>query len=360
MRKKSFILYSIYLIYICLLFSCSSLKGFNAGVQDPAYVVEYDEKPVVAQPSHIVVEDNKELSAYVSNLEKLNESLSDEVLYYREQMEKEPEIRYVAIDSSVINGNEGTSEEIIYKNKQNSRVTIDGSYLFNNSITTYTFVDGQIYDIFFTPANVTDIRLEAEESVINIVIGNSNAWVCEQVIAMENGNSYAHILLRPVNTNNQSDCMIFTDKRVYYLRLVSTVQTAQMGVRWYYPYSGYNPYSALGSYATSSGILTTGATTATSFAKNVSDLNFNYKIEGEASWKPIRAYSDRERTYIQFANEFGSNSETPVVYLKQGNEESLVNFTLKGITYIIPFILSSNEGFVLRVGANSVVVSQAF
>lgn len=351
---------SLMLVLMLVLSSCTSLKDFDTGVQDPAYVVDYETKEFVAD-NKMVISASKEVREYVDNLEKINEALSDEVSFYREQVAKEPEIRYVAIDSSAIYGSEGTAEELIYQNKQSSRVTVDGNYLFNNSITTYTYVDGQIYDIFFTPANVTDIRLEAGENVINTVIGNPNAWIYDQITASENGNTYVHVLLRPVSVNNQSDCLIATDRRVYYLRLISTVQTAQMGVRWYYPYSGYNPYNAQSNQTAlglTGSVVTSSAQTATSFAKTVQDLNFNYKIEGEASWKPVRAYSDRERTYIQFANEFAANSETPVVYLKQGNEESLVNFTLKGITYVIPLVLSSNESFALRVGSKSVTVSQ--
>ncbi len=352
---------SLMLVLVLVLTSCTSLKDYNTGVQEPAYVVDYEAKEFVADNT-MIISGSREVKEYVENLEKMNVALADEVSFYREQVAKEPEVRYVAIDSSAIYGSEGTPEELIYQNKQNSRVTVDGNYLFNNSITTYTYVDGQIYDIFFTPANVTDIRLEAGENLINTVIGNPNGWIFDQITATENGNSYVHVLLRPVAVNNQSDCLIATDRRVYYLRLISTVQTAQMGVRWYYPYSGYNPYNITSNQTTqglTGGVVSSSTQTATGFAKSVQDLNFNYKIEGDASWKPLRAYSDRERTYIQFANEFVANSETPVVYLKQGNEESLVNFTLKGITYVIPLVLSSNESFALRVGSKSVTVSQA-
>lgn len=360
--KKIYLKSGIFFVIIFIFFSsCSSLKNFNAGYQADSYVNSYLEQAHTSKDNSEKTSLTKVLYTSLADNENKDEiikvirDLEEEVNYYRNQENQIPQVEYVFIGSDEINQK---PEELINTNKQNSRVTTNSNSDFFNSISTYVYYEGKIYDVYFTPSNVTDIRLEAGESVVNIILGNPNAWICEQIVAKENEEEYVHIFIRPLNVNMQSDCVIATDKRMYYLRLISTVNIAQMAVRWYYPYSKGSSSNISILNSSSQSIFSQNSNSATDFSKTVADLNFNYKISGTASWKPVRAYSDTQRTYIQFKNQFSTNTETPVVYLKQGNEETLVNFSIKGITYIIPLILSSNESFVLKVENKSVYVSQ--
>lgn len=272
--------------------------------------------------------------------EQAIDALTREIAYYTtNQFAQEQNIDLQNLQE--INEIQRTPEEIITENINQNRQTVTGNANFNNAITQYTYINGVIYDVYFNPNNITDIRLEQDEIISQVIFGDVNNWICETISAQENDDNYTHLLIRPCNYNIQTDCMVVTNRRVYYFRLISTSKTGQLVVQFRYPLSAKNKISG---DVISGGIYNT----ATELGKGIADCNFNYKISGSASWKPIRAYSDTSRTYIQFANSFSTNSTTPVVYLRKNGTDSQVNFTCKGITYIVPIILSSNEVFVLK------------
>ena len=213
----------------------------------------------------------------------------------------------------------------------------DNSYL-NGAIVRYRYDRSSQYKIFLTPLNITDIRLEDRETVVSIVLGDVNNWNAETIQTSENVNGedklITHVLLRPLNTNIQTDCMVATDSRIYYLKLYSTPTTYMTAVEWTYRSS-----------TPKNGSITPKVNEVKDSFDN---LNFNYVIKGDEQYKPQRAFSDTKRTYIQFANDFYSSTYAPVPYLENVNgDRSIINFTQRGITYTLPLILKNGEKIVL-------------
>ncbi|HFG3060330.1 TPA: TrbG/VirB9 family P-type conjugative transfer protein, partial [Escherichia coli] len=71
------------------------------------------------------------------------------------------------------------------------------------------------------------------------------------------------------------------------------------------------------------------------------NLDFNYKISGSASWKPVRVYNDGVKTIIQFPKTI-SSGETPILLVvrKEGglfskDETQMVNLRTQGDRTIV-------------------------
>jgi type IV secretion system protein VirB9 len=67
------------------------------------------------------------------------------------------------------------------------------------------------------------------------------------------------------------------------------------------------------------------------------DLNFDYKLSGKASWKPIRVYNDGVKTIIQMPKSM-AQTESPTLLVMRGNSDKdavIVNYRVQGDRYIV-------------------------
>ena len=349
-------------LFLLLIISCSSTSK-EIDVQPEAYTKIYEEVAFYTDENNteetIVFESNEEALIYMlaSERDKYNNEINDlkkQVEYYKQQSSEE-KVLYVAVPIQSTGSN--NSSNLLSEVRHNNTISVNSNYDFTNTITLYNYQPGKIYDVFLNPINITDIQLQAGEELITVVLGDMNNWFVEQVNSIENGNICTHVFIRPLNINISTDCEILTTKRNYYLKLYS-MESSQVAIQWRYPYEEESNNKSVFT-SNQPNIIVSNEPTTMQISKAVESLNFNYKITGEASWKPERVYSDTKRTYIQFNNSFLTNAETPSAYLRNGSstQNELINYTARGITYIIPMILTTNQSIVLKSGNNEVLIT---
>lgn len=230
-----------------------------------------------------------------------------------------------------------SAKEIIDDNNRASRVSVIGNENYNGAICHYIYSREKVFDIFCTPRTNTDVRLKDTEKVLEIKLGDDINWSCETIENNENGKSYQHILFRPNNVKIKTEGAIYTTERTYFINLISFEKEYQVRLEFVYPKNEKNN--------------TTGEQNSiTKTLDNVENLIFNYKIVGNAYWKPNKVYSDSLRTYIQFSNSFNKNSTAPSVYIRniKTGEEYYQNILVNKITYILPVIISADEEILLK------------
>lgn len=292
--------------------------------------------------------------------EAIIEALSERLSYYEGLQEKNGEGGdFSGVEDKAVIGTEEFEErennsskkspsDLVSENLNGSMITVSGRHNFVNSSTVYSYVKGKVYEAYYHPQHATSIKLQEGETLSFAALGDTTNWTIETLENAEEDGVYTYILLRPYAIG-ETDLHLYTDRRVYHFRLISTEKAYQVQIEFRYPESESMVTKPKKAGAAGKGN-SASYDSATSFSKGVKDLNFNYRITGNASWKPLRAYSDTERTYIQFANSFVTNTETPIVLLRHNGRDEIVDFTGRGITYIVPVILSTNEIFVLKVG----------
>src|SRR3546814_1419749 len=100
--------------------------------------------------------------------------------------------------------------------------------------------------------------------------------------------------------------VITTDRRAYHIRLVSTESTALSSMRWTYPRDELLALERQAEAARAAEPVASGLA--------IDRLHFNYAISGDApAWRPLRAFDDGRRTYIEFPASIVNGEAPPLL-----------------------------------------------
>ena len=186
--------------------------------------------------------------------------------------------------------------------------------------------------IVATPMQVSDVELEAGEIVNEIVVGDSARWMVESGTAGSGPDAKVHLFIKPVDAGLETSTVITTNRRVYHLRLVSQ----RTG---YTPYVGFLYAESLNRQnaarqAREAKEQEWNSTTVDGQRTDLSKLNFDYEVKGKAAWKPERVYDDGRQTFIRLPEKTAS-SEMPVLLVRKGSKDVLVNYRVKDSAMVV-------------------------
>jgi type IV secretion system protein VirB9 len=179
---------------------------------------------------------------------------------------------------------------------------------FSHAAMVYDYHPDWVYQIYTQPLRVTDIRLEAGETVVgNAFVSDSERWSLGAGVSYENGIPVQHIYVRPDQASVQASLIINTNRRVYHLILKSFRDVYMPMVRWRYPSTGLpNNFISLPSRS--------GVSAPWSYPGDSSDLaginldprflSFDYRVTHSwlrrPRWFPELVFDDGRQTYIVF------------------------------------------------------------
>ena len=210
-----------------------------------------------------------------------------------------------------------------------------------NAAQVYAWTEGALYRLFVAPELVSDIALQAGESLISVAAGDTARWVIGDTTSGSGAARRTHILVKPSAPGLRTNLVITTDRRVYLLMLQSTSGPAMAAVSWTYP------QDELLALARSREAAVAAAPVAEGVA--VDRLNFGYAIEGaRAPWRPIRAFDDGSQVFIEFPETVTTGEIPPLFVLGSSGRAELVNYRQRGRYYVVDRLFSAAE---LRLGA---------
>ncbi|MBU0831958.1 MAG: P-type conjugative transfer protein TrbG [Alphaproteobacteria bacterium] len=182
----------------------------------------------------------------------------------------------------------------------------DGKVLF-------VFGDGQA-SIICAPLQVCDIELQAQETVKDVLVGDSVRWSVEAASSGEGAQQTIHLIVRPTEANLATSMIVTTSMRTYHIRLRSHESRYMARIGFSYPQT-----------ASSQIAIVNARLGARGDAASPGRLDFAYRIEGQAKWRPKRVYFDGQKTYIQFPAGI-ANGEMPVLFLMSEGARQIVNY----------------------------------
>lgn len=199
---------------------------------------------------------------------------------------------------------------------------------------------------------ITDIQLEPGETVYSVHLGDTARWSVEPAITGTNQGEIQHLIIKPRDIGLQTSLVVTTSRRSYHMLLKSSGASFYPHVSFVYPEIALAKFNALQGYKNEqrerSFLPEQGA--------YLDNLDFNYKISGSASWKPVRVYNDSVKTIIEMP-ESAKNSEAPalIVVRKEGgwfsdDETVMVNYRLQNGRYIVDNVF--NKAYLI-IGAGS-------
>lgn len=212
---------------------------------------------------------------------------------------------------------------------------------FVNAVQVWPYTDGALYEVYTSPGRVTDITLEIGEELISVSAGDTVRWVIGDTTSGNGAGQRVHILVKPIETGLRTNLVIDTSLRTYHLELTATPATWMAAVSWDYPLDQLIALRAGNAAAEAAQPVAAGV--------DVSRLKFRYAISGDdPSWRPVRAFDDGQKVYIEFPAGIGQGEMPPLFVLGPSGESQLVNYRVHPPYYIVDRLFAVAE---LRLGA---------
>ena len=203
-----------------------------------------------------------------------------------------------------------------------------------NAIQVYNFSDGALYRLYAAPQEVSDIALQPGENLTAISAGDTTRWVVGDTTSGSGSSKQVHVLAKPYAAGLKTNLVITTDRRSYHLELQSTSDTFMAAVSWTYPQD--NLVKSLATAAV--------APSPTDGLPAIENLHFGYTISGDnVAWKPVRAFDDGTRVYIEFPKALAQGDAPPLFVSGPNGDHDLVNYRVRGSYYVVDQLFAQAE-----------------
>ncbi len=219
---------------------------------------------------------------------------------------------------------------------------------FMNAVQVYPYTEGALYRVYCSPGQVSDIALQPGEELISVSAGDTVRWVVGDTTSGGRGGMRAHVLVKPITSDLTTNLMIATDRRTYHLELTSTDASYMAALSWRYP------QDELETLRSDNRRRRTAVRQTVERNLTVDDLNFDYRIEGDApDWRPLRVFDDGRKVFIQMPDAIAQSDAPPLFVLGRRGDAQLVNYRVHGKYYIVDRLFARAE---LRLGERNQTV----
>jgi type IV secretion system protein TrbG len=205
-----------------------------------------------------------------------------------------------------------------------------------NAIQVFPFSPGALYQVYVAPGQITDIVLEPGEQLMGsgpVAAGDTVRWIIGDTESGTGDTRRVHILVKPTRPAIETNLVINTDRRTYLIELRSRDKPYMPSVAWFYPESragrARTPPPA-------------------PVLPDVVQRRYRYAITGDKPpWRPINAYDDGRKVYIEFSPGIVQGEMPPLFVIGPEGKPELVNYRTYGNVLIVDRLFAAAE---LRLG----------
>lgn len=226
----------------------------------------------------------------------------------------------------------------------------------NNGNKSFRGQDGSVSFLFgatmpriiVAPLRITDIQFQKGEKIMDIQLGDTTRWMTSPSISGEGKNQVSHLLLKTTDVGLETTLFVSTNRRTYHMSLFSRKYEYMPIVSFKYKDEINKKWERYRNHFQNQERIQKEATTlnvTSKLSKNINNLDFDYNIKGDASWKPTRVYNDGIKTYIQMPKNMLFNEAPIFMVLDQSDNNQLVNYRLKENNYIVDKLF--NKGILI-------------
>jgi type IV secretion system protein VirB9 len=214
-----------------------------------------------------------------------------------------------------------------------------------NAVQIYPFAEGALYQVYTSPGEITDIALQEGEQLVGsgpVAAGDTVRWIIGDTESGVGASRKTHIMIKPTRPDLMTNLVINTDRRTYHLELRATEKTYMASVSWQYPQDELIALRRRNATAEEVMPVDTGV--------DLGSLNFRYAIEGDAApWRPLRAFDDGRKVYIEFPRGISQGEMPPLFVIGASGDSQLVNYRVRGPHMVIDRLFAAAE---LRFGSD--------
>jgi type IV secretion system protein VirB9 len=201
--------------------------------------------------------------------------------------------------------------------------------LQENGRVTYAY--GMVMpSVVCAPFMVSDVELQPGEFVNELVMGDTARW--KTTLGRSGSPEAPHILVKPLDAGLETTAVITTDRRVYHLAFKSQGKGHMPYVGFVYPED--SDFALRKQIAVQNKERERQTASTVSGEIDIAGLDFGYRLEGSADWKPMQVYNDGRQTFIRLPKTV-SQTEMPVLLVRRNGENVMVNYRVKGDTLVV-------------------------
>lgn len=175
-----------------------------------------------------------------------------------------------------------------------------------------------------SPVRACDIEMEPGETPRKIIVGDGQNWTWEAADSIEKGRTVNHIVVQPKDSDLETNLIVTTDRRTYHIKLHAPksegVYLNRIG--FYYPEQLVSSWDdKMGKAAEAKVKDDQDNVMPAPVAPD--QMAFDYRIDGDADFRPVRVFNDGERTYIAMPEEV-RHGEYPTLSLIDAKGDYMV------------------------------------
>lgn len=188
------------------------------------------------------------------------------------------------------------------------------------------------------PLRACDIELEPGELVTGKPLaGDQVRWKVSKAESGSGDKRVTHIVVKPIDTNLDTNLIITTDKRTYHLRLYSRNEQDYLNrVGFYYPQDIADEWDESARLAEREAKAKNRLVVSDLPSLSVDKLDFSYRVDGEKTrFTPARVFNDGARVFLQMPEEMKSAEAPILLLLDKEDKPQIVNYRIKDAYYIV-------------------------
>ncbi|WP_420130759.1 P-type conjugative transfer protein TrbG [Rhodoferax ferrireducens] len=214
-----------------------------------------------------------------------------------------------------------------------------------NAIQVWPYTDGALYQVYASPGRVTVVSLQPGEELVTVAAGDTVRWIVGDTSSGAGASLRVSVLVKPTRSGLKTNLVVTTNRRTYLIELTSTEKAWMASVSWDYP---KDRMLALQRQAQAAQAAQVAAPVDAGLS--LEKIRFRYAITGSnPPWKPLRAFDDGEKVYIQFPGGIAQGELPPLFVIGAQGDGQLVNYRFRSPYYIVDRLFGAAE---LRLGAD--------
>ena len=213
----------------------------------------------------------------------------------------------------------------------------------------YSYGAGQPI-IVCAPLRICTIELEPGEHIVGVPqIGDSLRWRISPASYGKSNETTAVLVLKPLDAGLDTTLLVKTDRRAYYLRLLSKPDDFTARVAFDYPEQSADQWKAFlvrqdeeQKKAKQDGVL----------PASIESMNFEYAIKGDEAIRPLQVFDDGQKTFIRMNPKIKYREAPALVVIGPDKKPEMLNYRVKDDMYIVDRLFDRAE-LVLGAGKKS-------
>ncbi|SEW28483.1 P-type conjugative transfer protein TrbG [Luteibacter sp. 329MFSha] len=203
---------------------------------------------------------------------------------------------------------------------------------------TIRFLYGQSQpSIVCAVLQVCDVELEPGEQVSSVNVGDAVRWLVEPALSGAGDEAVQHLVIKPLDVGLETSLMVTTDRRTYHLRLRSHRTEYMPRVAFSYPEAAASKWAAVKKRTVNA----QAAKESTKGKEYLGNLDFAYRVSGNAPFKPVRVYNDGVKTIIEMPKTFAQGEAPTLLVVRESgsvfkkDDQVMVNYRVQDGRYIV-------------------------